>query len=99
MTCIDPEVPASLPGTDPTPDRRSITVEHWRQSLDTGLLSPVQFIEATIDGMVERGWGRIVNIASTEGLGATEGVSAYTVAKHGVVGLTRALAVELEAEW
>lgn len=47
-----------------TPDRRTITMDHWRQSLDTGLLSPVQFIEATIDGMAERGWGRIVNIAS-----------------------------------
>src|SRR5690606_26739238 len=47
-----------------TPDRRAITQGHWREALDTGLLSPVQFIEATLDGMVERGWGRIVNIAS-----------------------------------
>jgi 3-oxoacyl-[acyl-carrier protein] reductase len=36
-----------------------------------------------------------VNIASTEGLGATSGVSVYTAAKHGVIGLTRSLAVEL----
>ena len=41
------------------------------------------------------GAGRIVNIASTEGLGATAGISAYTASKHGVVGLTRSLAVEL----
>jgi len=47
-----------------TPDRRTITQGHWRESLETGLLSPVQFIEATIDGMAERGWGRIVNITS-----------------------------------
>ncbi|MGI8492179.1 MAG: SDR family NAD(P)-dependent oxidoreductase, partial [Acidimicrobiales bacterium] len=39
--------------------------------------------------------GRVVNIASTEGLGASAGSSAYTVSKHGVVGLTRSLAVEL----
>jgi 3-oxoacyl-[acyl-carrier protein] reductase len=39
--------------------------------------------------------GRIVNIASTEGLGATPYVSPYTVSKHGVVGLTRSLACEL----
>ena len=38
---------------------------------------------------------RIVNIASTEGLGATKGISAYTAAKTGVIGLTRSLAVEL----
>jgi 3-oxoacyl-[acyl-carrier protein] reductase len=39
--------------------------------------------------------GRIVNVASTEGLGATAFISPYTASKHGVVGLTRALAVEL----
>jgi 3-oxoacyl-[acyl-carrier protein] reductase len=38
---------------------------------------------------------RIVNVSSTEGLGATRFASAYTAAKHGVIGLTRALAVEL----
>ena len=41
---------------------------------------------------------RIVNIASTEGLGATAGISPYTAAKHGVIGLTRSLAVELGKE-
>jgi 3-oxoacyl-[acyl-carrier protein] reductase len=41
---------------------------------------------------------RIVNIASTEGLGATRNTSPYTVSKHGVVGLTRSLAVELGRE-
>ena len=40
---------------------------------------------------------RIVNIASTEGLGATKGISPYTAAKTGVIGLTRSLAVELAA--
>lgn len=63
--CPEPDILVGTCSPPPmTPDRRSITVEHWRESLDTGLLSPVQFIEATIDGMVERGWGRIVNIAS-----------------------------------
>ena len=41
---------------------------------------------------------RIVNIASTEGLGATAGNAPYTAAKHGVIGLTRSLAVELGRE-
>ena len=39
--------------------------------------------------------GRIVNIASTEGLGGSAGINSYTASKHGVVGLTKALAVEL----
>jgi 3-oxoacyl-[acyl-carrier protein] reductase len=44
------------------------------------------------------GEGRIINIASTEGLGASAGTSPYTAAKHGVVGLTRSMAVELGAK-
>jgi 3-oxoacyl-[acyl-carrier protein] reductase len=39
--------------------------------------------------------GRVVNIASTEGLGATRGIPAYTASKHGVIGLTKAMAVDL----
>ena len=48
--------------------------------------------------MVDKGYGRIVNIASTEGLGATPETSPYTSAKHGVIGLTRSMAVELGRE-
>ncbi|MFA5494766.1 MAG: SDR family oxidoreductase [Porticoccaceae bacterium] len=63
--CPAPDILVSTCSPPPmTPDRRTITADHWRESLDTGLLSPVWFIEATIDGMAERGWGRIVNIAS-----------------------------------
>ncbi len=47
-----------------TPDYRAITDEQWRVALDTGLMSPVRFIHAVLDGMVERGFGRIVNIAT-----------------------------------
>jgi NAD(P)-dependent dehydrogenase (short-subunit alcohol dehydrogenase family) len=45
--------------------------------------------------MLEQGWGRIVNIASTSGLRGYAYVSAYTAAKHGVIGLTRSLALEV----
>jgi 3-oxoacyl-[acyl-carrier protein] reductase len=47
-----------------TPDYREIQDEQWRAALDTGLMSPVQFMHAVLDGMVERRFGRIVNIAS-----------------------------------
>jgi NAD(P)-dependent dehydrogenase (short-subunit alcohol dehydrogenase family) len=48
--------------------------------------------------MLDAGWGRIVNVASTAGLTGYGYVSAYCAAKHGVIGLTRALALELAAK-
>jgi NAD(P)-dependent dehydrogenase (short-subunit alcohol dehydrogenase family) len=51
--------------------------------------------QAALPGMLAAGWGRIVNIASTAGLRGYPYVSAYCAAKHGVIGLTRALALEL----
>lgn len=47
-----------------TPDYRAITPEQWQSALDISLLSPVQFIHAVTEGMCERRWGRIVNIAT-----------------------------------
>jgi 3-oxoacyl-[acyl-carrier protein] reductase len=47
-----------------TEDYRTIDAAQWQASLDTGLLSPVNFMHAVLDGMVERRWGRIVNIAT-----------------------------------
>lgn len=47
-----------------TEDYRAIDAAQWQVSIDTGLLSPVNFMKAVLDGMVERRWGRIVNIAS-----------------------------------
>jgi NAD(P)-dependent dehydrogenase (short-subunit alcohol dehydrogenase family) len=51
--------------------------------------------QAALPGMLAGGWGRIVNIASTAGLFGYGYVTAYCAAKHGVVGLTRALALEV----
>jgi 3-oxoacyl-[acyl-carrier protein] reductase len=52
-------------------------------------------VRACLPHLLKAGAGRIVNIASTEGLGATPYISPYTASKHGVVGLTRSLATEL----
>jgi NAD(P)-dependent dehydrogenase (short-subunit alcohol dehydrogenase family) len=51
--------------------------------------------QAALPGMLAAGWGRIVNIASTAGLVGYGYVTAYCAAKHGVIGLTRALALEV----
>jgi 3-oxoacyl-[acyl-carrier protein] reductase len=67
----------------------------WTRTLAVNLTAQVNLIRACLPHLLRHGRGRIVNIASTEGLGATAGISAYTASKHGVIGLTRSLAVEL----
>jgi 3-oxoacyl-[acyl-carrier protein] reductase len=55
----------------------------------------VRLVRACLPYLLQSGAGRIVNIASTEGVGATALCTPYTASKHGVIGLTRGLAVEL----
>jgi len=70
---------------------------HWERTLAVNLAAQARLIRAALPWLCAKGQGRVVNIASTEGLGATAGISPYTASKHGVIGLTRALAVELGA--
>lgn len=70
----------------------------WTTSLDVLLTAHTRVVRAALPHLRESDAGRIVNIASTEGWGATRFASPYTAAKHGVVGLTKALAVELGRE-
>jgi NAD(P)-dependent dehydrogenase (short-subunit alcohol dehydrogenase family) len=65
-----------------------------RRMLDINLVSAVLCTQAALEGMIARGAGRIVNVASTAGLVGYRYVSAYVAAKHAVIGLTRALALE-----
>jgi NAD(P)-dependent dehydrogenase (short-subunit alcohol dehydrogenase family) len=66
----------------------------WRQMLDVNLTGTFLCTHAAITGMLHAGYGRIVNIASIAGLAGAPYVAAYCAAKHGVIGLTRALALE-----
>lgn len=68
--------------------------EHWDQALAVNLTGVYNCTKSVIEGMLQRGSGRIVNVASTAGLTGYAYVSAYCAAKHGVIGLTRALALE-----
>lgn len=67
----------------------------WEQALAVNLSGVFYCSRQVLDGMLEADWGRIVNIASTAGLTGYAYVSAYCAAKHGVIGLTRSLALEL----
>ena len=66
-----------------------------RKMLDINLASTFLCIQQVVPAMTEAGFGRIINVASTAGLVGYRYVSAYVASKHAVVGLTRALALEL----
>jgi 3-hydroxybutyrate dehydrogenase len=66
----------------------------FRTMWNVHLMGAVHTSQAVLPGMVERGFGRIVNVASTAGLKGYAYVTAYCAAKHALVGLTRALAAE-----
>ena len=68
--------------------------EEWERMLRIMLTAPFLLTKRLLPGMAERGWGRIVNMSSVHGLIASPNKSAYIAAKHGVVGLTKAAAVE-----
>ena len=73
------------------------SLELWQRLLNVNLTGTFLCSRAVLPGMVARGQGRIVNVASTAALKGYAYVAAYCAAKHGVLGLTRALAVEVAA--
>jgi NAD(P)-dependent dehydrogenase (short-subunit alcohol dehydrogenase family) len=74
------------------------SVESWDAILDANLKGTFLVTRAFLPAMRARRAGRIVNIASISGRQGTAGLTAYCAAKHGVVGLTRALAEEVRAD-
>lgn len=68
--------------------------EKWDQIIAINLTSAFHTIRGTIGGMATRGFGRIINVASAHGLVASPFKSAYVAAKHGLVGLTKTVALE-----
>ncbi|WP_425260032.1 3-hydroxybutyrate dehydrogenase [Rubrivivax sp. RP6-9] len=69
-------------------------VERWDAIIAINLSSAFHAMRVALPGMKARGWGRVINIASAHGLVASAGKSAYVAAKHGIVGLTKAAALE-----
>jgi len=67
----------------------------WANTLAVNLTAHARMIRACVPHLARNREGRVVNIASTEGLGATPFLSPYTASKHGVIGLTKSLATEL----
>lgn len=69
-------------------------ITKWDAILAINLSSAFHTIRAALPGMKSRGWGRIINIASAHGLVASPFKSAYVAAKHGILGLTKTIALE-----
>ncbi len=68
--------------------------EIWSQMIQVMLSAPFQLIKQLLPPMKQQGWGRIINIASIHGLVASPYKSAYISAKHGLLGLTKTVALE-----
>ena len=71
------------------------TPEEWTQVIDIDLVAVFLCCRAVVPGMIEQGWGRIVNIASIAGKEGNPNASHYSAAKAGVIGLTKSLGKEL----
>lgn len=71
------------------------SLAQWQQMLAVNLTGSFLCTQAALPDMLTEGWGRVVNIASTAGLRGYAYVAAYAASKHGVIGLTRSLALEV----
>ena len=73
------------------------TLDAWTRMLTVNATGAFLCLKAFLPDMLERGWGRVVNMASVAGLGADRYIAAYAASKHALVGLTRAAAAEVAA--
>ena len=74
---------------------RKMTPEQWRSVLSTNLDSVFNVTRHVIDGMMERGWGRVINISSVNAVRGQFGQTNYAAAKAGILGFTKSLAQEV----
>lgn len=82
-------------GTQHVDTIEKFPVEAWDQILAVNLSAAFHTSRLTLSKMEKRGWGRIVNIASVHGMVASVSKGAYVAAKHGLIGLTRTIALEV----
>ncbi|HUO81167.1 MAG TPA: acetoacetyl-CoA reductase [Steroidobacteraceae bacterium] len=77
---------------------RRMSLDDWRAVIDTNLNSLFNVTKQVIDGMLDRGWGRIINISSVNGQKGQFGQTNYSTAKAGIHGFTMALAQEVASK-
>ena len=74
---------------------KAITLEEWNRLLTVNVTGPFLCTQAFMPGMLESGWGRVINVASIAGKIGAPYIAAYAASKHAVVGFTRAVAAEV----
>ena len=74
---------------------RKMTPENWHAVIDTNLTSVFNVTRHVIDGMIERGWGRIITLSSVNAVRGQFGQTNYAAAKAGILGFTKSLAQEV----
>jgi NAD(P)-dependent dehydrogenase (short-subunit alcohol dehydrogenase family) len=82
-------------GTVTSTPLKSLTLEIWNRTMAVNATGVFLCTKAFLPGMVERGWGRVVNVASIAGKTGGPYISAYSAAKHAVLGFTRSVAAEV----
>lgn len=75
----------------------NVDIEKWNETIETNLTLPFKIIKINLPHMKKNNFGRIINISSIYGLRSEEGLTPYIVSKHGLIGLTRAVAKEYGA--
>lgn len=93
-----PDILVNNAGIQFTSPIQDFPTDRWDAIIAINLSATFHTMKAAIPGMVERGWGRIVNIASVHGLVASVNKGAYLAAKHGLVGLSKGVALETAAQ-
>ncbi|MEZ5662981.1 MAG: 3-hydroxybutyrate dehydrogenase [Burkholderiaceae bacterium] len=93
-----PDILVNNAGVQYTCPVESFPIERWNAILAINLSAAFLAMRSAVRGMRERGWGRIVNIASVHGLVASVNKSAYLAAKHGLVGMSKGVALETAAQ-
>ena len=90
-----PDILVNNAGIQFTAQIEVFPAEQWDAVIALNLTAAFRAMQAAIPAMRERGWGRIINVASAHGLVASAEKGAYVAAKHGLVGLTKVAAIEL----
>jgi len=92
------DVLVSAAGVAPSALLHRTTTEQWRAALDTNLSGTFYCLREALPDMIERGFGRVVNVASVAGKTGYPYIAAYAASKHGVLGLTKCAALETAAK-
>jgi 3-oxoacyl-[acyl-carrier protein] reductase len=90
--CPNPDILVNNAGGPPPGDFRDFTREHWIAALDANMLTPIELIKATLDGMIARKFGRIVNITSSAVKAPIEVLGLSNGARTGLTGFVAGLA-------